>query len=107
MKLRGGMAEFMRQASRIQRKIEKRKEELKSETAEATGGNGQIKVVANGARELVSITIDPGLLKNEDISLLQDLIVATANAALSKIGELVEAELEKVTGGIEVPGLTS
>lgn len=106
MKIRGGMGEFMRQASRIQRKIERRKEELKSETVQVTGGNDQIKVVANGAHELVSISIDPNLLKTEDVALLQDLLVATANAALAKVNELVESELSKVTGGITVPGLT-
>lgn len=107
MQFRGGMAEFVRQAGRVQRRIEKRKEELKNETVEATGGNGQITVVANGGRELVRVLIDPALLKSDDQSLLQDLIVATSNAALTKANELVEAELKKITGGVAIPGLTS
>lgn len=105
MAFRGGMNELMRQASRIQRKVEKRKEELKQETMEATGGNGTVKVVVNGARELVSVAVDPELLKNEDLALVQDLIVATANAALAKSAKLVEEELEKITGGVQIPGL--
>ena len=105
MAFRGGMNELMRQASRIQRKVEKRKEELKQETMEATGGNGSVKVVVNGARELVSITVDPELLKNEELSLVLDLIVATANAALAKSAKLVEEELDKITGGVQIPGL--
>lgn len=102
---RGGMGELMRQASRLQRKVEKRKEELKDETVEASAGNEQVKVVANGAGSLVSVQIAPELLKAEELSMVQDLVVAAANAALSKSQQMVEAEIEKVTGGIKIPGL--
>ena len=105
MKFRGGMGELMRQASRLQRKVETRKQELKSETVEATVGNDQVKVVANGGGELVSVTIDPALLQTEGLAMVQDLVVAAANAALKKSSELVEAEIEKVTGGMKIPGL--
>lgn len=102
---RGGMSELMRQASRLQRKIEKRKEELKTETIEASAGNDQVKVKVNGGRELVEITIAPELLKAEDLGMVQDLVVAAVNAGLKKSAEMVDAELEKVTGGLKVPGL--
>lgn len=102
---RGGMSELMRQASRLQRKIEKRKEELKAETIEASAGNDQVKVTVNGGKELVAVVIAPELLKSEDLSMVQDLVVAAVNAGLKKSGEMVDAELEKVTGGLKVPGL--
>lgn len=103
---RGGMSELMRQASRMQRKIEARKEELKTETVEATAGSDKVKAVANGARELVSITIDPELLKEEDMELVTDMIVAASNAALNKATEMVDEEIEKITGGMKIPGMT-
>jgi DNA-binding YbaB/EbfC family protein len=103
---RGGMGELMRQASRLQRKVEQRKQELKTETVEAAAGNDQVKVVANGGGEIVSVSLDPALLKSEELSMVQDLIVAATNAALQKSQQLVEAEVEKVTGGIKIPGLT-
>ncbi len=102
---RGGMSELMRQASRLQRKIEKRKEELKETTVEASSGNDQVKVVVNGARDLVSISIAPELLKSEDLSMVQDLLVAAVNAGMKKSSEMVDAELEKVTGGLKIPGV--
>ncbi len=102
---RGGMSELMRQASRLQRKIEKRKEELKAETVDASAGNDQVKVTVNGGKELVAVVIDPELLKSEDLSMVQDLVVAAVNAGLKKSSEMVDAELEKVTGGLKVPGL--
>lgn len=105
MKFRGGMSELMRQASRLQRKVAKRKEELKEETVEASAGNDQVKVVVNGGQELVSVTIDPALLKDEDLDMVQDLIVAAVNAGIVKSNEMMEEEIEKVTGGIQIPGL--
>ncbi len=104
MAFRGGMSELMRQASRMQRKIEKRKEDLKKETVETASGGGQVKAVVNGGREVVSIDIGEEALK-QDKELLQDLIVAAVNAGLAKAAEMVEAELEKVTGGVKVPGM--
>jgi DNA-binding YbaB/EbfC family protein len=105
MKFRGGMSELMRQASRLQRKVAVRKEELKGATVEAGAGNDRVKVVVNGARELVSINIDPALLKEEDLDMVQDLVVAAVNAGMVKSNEMVEAEIEKVTGGVSIPGL--
>jgi DNA-binding YbaB/EbfC family protein len=105
MKFRGGMGELMRQASRLQRRVEQRKQELKTETVEAGAGNDQVKVTVNGGGELVSITIAPELLKQEDLGMVQDLIVAATNAALKKSQEMLEAEIEKVTGGVKIPGL--
>jgi DNA-binding YbaB/EbfC family protein len=99
------MSELMRQASRMQRKIEQRKQELKAETVEAGAGNDQVKVVANGGMELVKVTIDPALLTAESLDMVQDLVVAASNAALKKAQEMVDAELEKVTKGIKMPGI--
>ena len=103
---RGGMSEMLRQANRLQRKIESRRTELKTETVEASSGNDMVKVVANGAREIVRITLDPELLKKEESELVLDMVVAACNAALNKASEMVEAELEKVAGGRKIPGLT-
>lgn len=102
---RGGMGELMRQASRMQRKVEVRKEELKATEYEASAGNDQVKVKVNGGQEVTRIEIAPELL-TEDLDLAQDLIVAAINAALAKSRDTVEAELEKITGGLKIPGLT-
>ena len=95
----------MRQASRLQRKVSQRKEELRSELVEAGVGNDQVKVVANGALEIVKVTIDPALLTAESLEMAEDLVVAGVNAALKKAQELLDAEVEKVTKGIKVPGI--
>jgi len=105
MNFRGGMGELMRQAGRVQRKVEQRREELKEETFEASAGNDKVTAVANGIPELAEIRIDSALLQEEDLEMVQDLIVAAANAALSIAREHVDAEVEKITGGLSIPGL--
>ncbi len=105
MKFRGGMNELMRQASRMQRKIEARREELGSEQFDATSGNDRVKVTVSGKAELVAIEIDEKLLEEEGLEMVQDLIVGAANAALEKSRTHVDAELEKITGGLKIPGM--
>lgn len=105
MNFRGGMGELMRQAGRVQRKVEKRREELNAETFEASAGNGKVTAVANGIPELTEVRVDPGLLTEEDLEMVQDLVIAAANAALTKAREHVDAEIEKITGGLSIPGL--
>ncbi|MEM7606808.1 MAG: YbaB/EbfC family nucleoid-associated protein, partial [Myxococcota bacterium] len=97
--------DLMRQASRMQRKIEKRKDELKDEEFEAGAGNDLVVVTVNGASELVKVAIDPKALEDEGLEMVQDLMVAATNAALVKAKEHVDGELEKVTGGLKIPGL--
>ena len=105
MQFRGGMSELMRQASRMQRKVEQRKNELKDETVEVGVGNDQVKVTASGGLTIVKVTISPELLSAESLEMAQDLVVAGVNAALKKAQEMVDAELEKVTKGIKMPGM--
>jgi len=105
MNFRGGMGELMRQAGRVQRKVEKRREELKAETFEASAGNDKVTAIANGIPELSEIRIDKTLLAEEDLEMVPDLVVAAANAALSKAREHVDAEIEKITGGLSIPGI--
>jgi DNA-binding YbaB/EbfC family protein len=106
MQFRGGMNELMKQASRMQRRIEQRREELKTENFEATSGNDRVKVVVTGGLDLVSVVIDPKLLEDEGLEMVQDLVVAAANSALKNARDGVDKELEKVTGGLKIPGLT-
>lgn len=105
MKFRGGMPELVRQAGRLQRKIQERKEELKAETFEASAGDDKVKVTVNGEHALLAIEITPSLLEEEALDMVQDLIVAATNAALTKSREHVDAELEKISGGLKIPGI--
>lgn len=105
MQFRGGMNELLRQASRVQRKIEEAKEAFKSKTFETLGANDKVKVVVSGAREVVSIHVDPEFYNSDDRALVFEAIAATTNAALAKATNELDAELGKLTGGAKIPGV--
>ncbi|MBF0201439.1 MAG: YbaB/EbfC family nucleoid-associated protein [Desulfamplus sp.] len=102
----GNMGNMMKQAQKLQKKMLKMQEELSSKTVEATAGGGMVKVVANGSQKIVSITLEEEIVDPEDIEMLQDLILAATNDALNKSQEMVSSEMGKLTGGLNIPGLT-
>ncbi len=95
----------MKEAQKMQAKMAKIQEELKSRTVEASSGGGMVRVVCNGQQELLSVTIEPELLEERDVEMLQDLIMAAVNEALHRSREMAQEELSKITGGLNVPGL--
>jgi DNA-binding YbaB/EbfC family protein len=100
-----GMGNLLKQAQQLQSKIAKLQEEMATQTVEASAGGGMVVAVANGRQELVSIRIEPEIVVEADIEMLQDLVVAAANEALRKSQEMVSAEMSKLTGGMNLPGL--
>ena len=100
-----GMGNMMKQAQKLQSKMMKLQEELSSKTIEASSGGGMVKVVANGKQQIVSIDIEKEVVDPEDVEMLQDLVLAAVNDALSKSQEMVSQEMGKLTGGMNIPGL--
>ncbi|MBP1721758.1 MAG: hypothetical protein H6Q45_370 [Deltaproteobacteria bacterium] len=100
------LGSIMKQAQKIQAQIAKMQEELSSRTVEASAGGGMITVVANGKQEVVSIRIEPEVIDASDREMLQDLVVAAVNEALRKSQEMVSEEMKKITGGLNIPGLS-
>ncbi len=100
------LGSIMKQAQKIQAQIAKMQEELSSRTVEASAGGGMITVVANGKQEVISIRIEPEVIDASDKEMLQDLVVAAVNEALRKSQEMVSEEMKKITGGLNIPGLT-
>jgi DNA-binding YbaB/EbfC family protein len=105
MQFRGGMNELMRQAARMQRKIEQAKDELKDRELTVEGLGGMVKVVVTLGRSLKRIEIDKGTLATEDTDLVLDGVCAAVNQAIEQADQQMKAELEKVTGGVKIPGL--
>jgi hypothetical protein len=101
-----GMGNMMKQAQKLQSKMMKMQEELGERTVESAAGGGMVKVVANGKQQIVSIQIEKEVVDPEDVEMLQDLIMAAVNDALTKSQEMVSSEMGKLTGGMNIPGLT-
>ncbi len=105
MQFRGGMNELMRQAARMQRKIEQAKEGLKDKELTAEAAGGKVKVTVAYGRKVKHIQIDPAFLQSEGMDLALDSVCAALNQGLEQADKAMEAELEKVTGGVKIPGL--
>jgi nucleoid-associated protein EbfC len=105
MTFRGGISELMRQAHRMQTKLESVKEDIKKESWSAEAAGGKVKATINGAREVVSIEIDKALVTPDDIETLQDVVVSAVNAALTLAEEKINEATETVTGGMKIPGM--
>ncbi|MGB9879389.1 MAG: YbaB/EbfC family nucleoid-associated protein [Anaerolineae bacterium] len=99
------MAKMMKQVHKMQEELAKIQEELAGRTVEATAGGGAVRAIVNGRQELEAVTIDPALLAEGDVEMLQDLVVAAVNEALRKSQEMVTEAMSKITGGLKLPGL--
>ncbi|UCE78811.1 MAG: YbaB/EbfC family nucleoid-associated protein [Nitrospiraceae bacterium] len=99
------LGDMMRQAQKMQQEVLRAQEEAKKKTAEATAGGGMVTVVASGAGEIVSINIEKDVVNPDDVEMLQDLIIAATNEAIKRAQELVNEEMSKLTGGLNLPGL--
>ena len=99
------MQEMMRQAQKMQKKMAAVQEEAAGKIVEGDAGGGMVTVSANGRSEIISVKIEKEVVDPEEIEMLQDLVVAAANQALSKAGEMMQAEVSKITGGMNMPGL--
>jgi DNA-binding YbaB/EbfC family protein len=95
----------MKQAKKMQEKIASIQAELGSKTVEATAGGGMVTVVVNGKFEILSLKIDKEVVNPEDVDMLQDLIMAAVNEGVRKAQEMATAEMSKITGGFNIPGL--
>ncbi|GBE05425.1 MAG TPA: YbaB/EbfC family nucleoid-associated protein [Nitrospirae bacterium] len=102
---KGMFGDMMRQAKKMQQEMGKIQEEAKGKTVEASVGGGMVTVIANGGMEIVSIKIEKDVVNPEDIEMLQDLIVAATNEALRRAQQMVNEEIGKVAGGLNIPGL--
>lgn len=97
--------DMMRQAKQMQERMAKLQEELGSRTVEASAGGGMVTVSVNGRQEVLSVKIEKEVVSPGDVDLLQDLVRAAVNEALSRSRELISAEMAKITGGMNLPGL--
>jgi DNA-binding YbaB/EbfC family protein len=97
------MGNLLKQAQQFQAKLAKLQEELANKTVEATSGGGMVAVVANGRQEIVSIKIDPEVIDPGDREMLQDLILAAVNDALSRAKSMMNEEMGKLTHGLNLP----
>jgi DNA-binding YbaB/EbfC family protein len=100
-----GLGNIMKQAQLMQQKMARMQQELESREVEATSGGGMVTAVVNGKQQLLSLKIEQAAVDPEDVEMLQDLVIAAVNEAIKKSQEMMQEEMGKITGGMNIPGL--
>jgi nucleoid-associated protein EbfC len=99
-----GLGKLVKQAQKMQKGIEALQAQLEAKEIEVTSGGGAVKVKVNGAGKFLGITLDPELLK-EDPKIVSDTVLAAVQDAAKQAKDYHEAEMQKVTGAFQMPGL--
>lgn len=100
------MADFMKilqQAQEMQGKFQKVQEELQQRTVTASSGGGMVSVEANGQGGIRSLKIDRSIVNPADVEMLEDLVLVAVTEAQKKAQEMAQAEMGKLTGGLNLP----
>lgn len=89
----------------MQQQIEQTQSALAAKTVETQSGGGSVKVVARCDGTVASIKIDPQACNPQDTAFLEDLVLTAVNSALNKAKEVSNAEMGKITQGLNMPGM--
>lgn len=101
--MNGNMGSMMKQIQKMQKEMLKMQEELQQQTITAASGGGIIRVEVSGKKELTSLIIAPEAVNPDDVEMLQDMIIAAVNEGLRKVEEMMATEMQKLTGGLNLP----
>ncbi|GAA0866601.1 DNA-binding protein%2C YbaB/EbfC family [uncultured Clostridium sp.] len=101
----GNMNQLLKQAQKMQSDMQKMQEELESKEIETSVGGGAVTVKVNGKKEVVDIQIKPEVVDPDDIEMLQDLVLSAINEALRNVDDMQSSQMNKLTGGMNIPGL--
>jgi DNA-binding YbaB/EbfC family protein len=94
---------MMKKAEEMQRKMAELQDEAGRATVEGRSGGGLVSVTLNGKGEMQGLKIDPSLFKEDDVSVLEDLIVTAHNEAKSKAEQMMQQKMAELTQGLQLP----
>ena len=99
-----GLGKLIKQAGKMQRQIEELNKTLAARELDISSGGGAVQVKISGAGKFLALKLDPEFLK-EDPKLVSDTVLAAVQDAAKQAKEFHEAEMQKVTGAFNLPGL--
>jgi DNA-binding YbaB/EbfC family protein len=102
---RRNVNKMMQQVQKMQQEMQRAQEELARETVTASAGGGAVKATMTGGLELLSVEINPEVVDPEDVEMLEDMVLAAVNEALSSAQQLASNRLGGITGGLGDMGL--
>ena len=98
-------AEVQQKIAQMQEAMNTAQEEVEARTFTASVGGGAVEAVANGKKEVVSLSIRPEAVDPEDVEMLQDLVVSAVNEALRQAGDAMDKAMDSITGGLNLGNL--
>jgi hypothetical protein len=101
----GGMGNLMKQAQKMQQQVMKLQEELAAREVSAQAGGGMVEAFVNGKGEILRLRLEPEVVDPSDPEMLCDLIVAAVGEAQRRAQQMMQEEMGKVTGGLNMPGM--
>lgn len=99
------MNSMIKQAQKMQDEITELQNDIEAREFSATSGGGAVEVVVTGAKNIKALTIKPEVVDKDDVEMLQDLIISAINEAMADVEKTTEEEMNKITGGVALPGL--
>jgi nucleoid-associated protein EbfC len=102
-----GLGKFLKQAQKMQEQMQKMQDELALREVEGTSGGGAVKAVARCDGTIASIKIDPKVVDPKDVDMLEDLVLGAVTNALEIAKKTQADEMNKITAGMNIPGMTS
>lgn len=99
------MGNLMKQAQKLQQQMENMQKELETKEFSASSGGGAVKVVANGKKQILEVSINPEVVDPDDVEMLEDLVMLACNEALKKAEDDTADSMKKLTGGMNIPGM--
>lgn len=96
---------MMQQAQKMQQDMIAMQQELETREFSATAGGGMVTATVTGKHRLAALEIQPEAVDPDDVEMLQDMIIAAVNEAVRKAEDTAEEEMQKLTGGLNLPGL--
>lgn len=97
------LSKLLQQAQQMQSRFQQMQDELAARTITATVGGGMVTVEADGKGQVTRIRIDPSIVSANDVEMLEDLVIAGVREAQKQAAELAQAEMAKMTGGLNLP----
>jgi DNA-binding YbaB/EbfC family protein len=97
------LGNMMKQAQQMQQRMAEMQQALEGIEVTGAAGGGMVQVTLNGKGAMRRVRIDPKLVDPADVGMLEDLIVAAANDAKTKVEAHVQEEMQKLTGGLQLP----
>jgi nucleoid-associated protein EbfC len=98
------IGQLMKQAQEMQAKMAEMQSQLEAVEMTGAAGAGMVQLTLNGKGDLKTVKIDPALLDPKEVEVLEDLVVAAFNDARAKVTAHAEQEMQKLTGGLQLPG---